>query len=58
MERYKLGLVDFSDVATTLQDLLQYQNSLISAKGNALAADVTLYESLGGGWQPENHYDK
>lgn len=52
LQRYKLGLTDFSDVSTSQQSLLSAQNSVIEARGAALIAAVTLYRALGGGWTP------
>jgi outer membrane protein TolC len=31
-------------------NLLEYQNSVVTAQGNALTSLITLYEALGGGW--------
>ncbi|MCM1152415.1 MAG: efflux transporter outer membrane subunit [Muribaculum sp.] len=50
VERYKLGLTDFTTVANAQMTFLESRNSLISSKGNALADLIALYESLGGGW--------
>lgn len=51
VDRYRQGLVDFSDIAQTLLSLLGYENSLISIRGNSLASLVTLYTALGGGYE-------
>ncbi|MCM1378309.1 MAG: efflux transporter outer membrane subunit [Clostridium sp.] len=53
VERYKLGLSDFTNVANAQLDLLESRNSLIAAKGAALSDIVSLYQSLGGGWIPQ-----
>lgn len=52
IDRYKLGLTDFSDVADAQMSLLENRNSLVSAQGNALSDLTAIYESLGGGWAP------
>lgn len=49
-ERYKLGLTDFSDVATAQISLLSQQTSFESATANCFNSLVALYKSLGGGW--------
>lgn len=50
LDLYKRGLSPFNNVVTALQDLLENQNSYVSAKGKALNACIALYEALGGGW--------
>lgn len=50
LELYTQGLSDFTNVANAQVDLLQYTNSLIVARGQAMTALVTLYEALGGGF--------
>lgn len=49
-ERYKLGLTDFSDVATAQISLLSQQTSYESAKANCFNSVVAIYKALGGGW--------
>lgn len=49
-DRYRQGLTDFSDVANAEVTLLTYENNVVSAKASKLAALVTLYTALGGGW--------
>lgn len=49
-ERYKLGLTDFSDVATAQISLLSQQTSYESAAANCFNSVVDLYKALGGGW--------
>lgn len=51
VDRYRQGLVDFSDIATSQLSLLEYENSLISIRGSRLASLVTLYTALGGGYE-------
>lgn len=50
VDRYKLGLSDFTNVANAQMSLLEDINSLISSRGKALDTLVSLYEALGGGW--------
>lgn len=47
---YKEGLTQFQNVLDAQRSLLGYENSLVSAQGNALSALIQLYKSLGGGW--------
>lgn len=50
LDLYKRGLSPFNNVVTAQMNLLEYQNSVVSASGKALTALITLYEALGGGW--------
>ena len=50
VDLYKRGLSPFNNVVTAQLSLLEYQNTLISSKGNALTSLIALYEALGGGW--------
>lgn len=50
LDLYKRGLSPFNNVVTAQMNLLEYQNSVVTAGGNALTALITLYEALGGGW--------
>lgn len=50
LDQYKSGLTDFYNVVEAQLNYLTYQNSLISAKGDALTALVDLYKALGGGF--------
>lgn len=49
-DRYLQGLNGFSDIAGAQAQVLQYENSLIQLKASQLAAIVTLYTALGGGF--------
>ncbi len=51
LDLYRQGLSDFTNVANAQVDYLTYTNSLITARGNALSALVSLYEALGGGFE-------
>ncbi len=50
LDLYKRGLSPFNNVVTAQMNLLEYQNSVVAASGNALTSLITLYEALGGGW--------
>ena len=50
LDQYKQGLTDFYNVAEAQLNYLTYQNSLVSARGNALTALIDLYKALGGGY--------
>lgn len=47
---YRSGLTSFTTLSDSQIAYLQYANSLVAARGNALLALVNLYEALGGGW--------
>ncbi len=47
---YKQGLTAFNNVMDAQQSYLEYQNSLVSARGTALTQLVSLYQALGGGY--------
>ncbi len=50
IDLYKKGLTAFSNVVDALLNVLEYQNSLIVAKGDALVSLINLYKAVGGGW--------
>ena len=50
VDRYKLGIVDFSDVASAQVTYLNYQMSLLTSRNNCFNNLVALYKALGGGW--------
>ncbi|MDE6246859.1 MAG: efflux transporter outer membrane subunit [Muribaculaceae bacterium] len=51
IERYKLGLVAFSDVATAQTTYLTYQTSLLTARNGCYNSIVSLYKAIGGGYK-------
>lgn len=51
-ELYRSGLTMFTNVMDSQISYLSAQNTLTELKGEALAALVNIYKSLGGGWQP------
>jgi outer membrane protein, multidrug efflux system len=50
-ELYTSGLTDFQNVLTTEQALLEQQDALAVSKGLISTYAVSIYKSLGGGWQ-------
>ncbi|MCM1332050.1 MAG: efflux transporter outer membrane subunit [Bacteroides sp.] len=52
LDLYKRGLNPFTDVVNAQLNCLNYENSIIESKGRALSSLITLYEALGGGWDP------
>ena len=50
VDLYKRGLSDFTNVLTSQQNYLQYNNSLVSSRGKTLLSLIALYQALGGGW--------
>ena len=50
VDLYKKGLTAFNNVVDALLNVLEYQNSLIVAKGDALVSLINLYKAVGGGW--------
>lgn len=50
LDLYKRGLTAFSNVVDAQLNLLEYQNSFIDAKGDAIVSLISLYKALGGGW--------
>ena len=50
IDLYKRGLTDFSNVLSSQQDYLQYNNSFVSSKGKSLLALISIYQAFGGGW--------
>lgn len=50
VDRYKQGLNEFNVVADAEQDVLTYENAVATSQASQLAALVTLYTALGGGF--------
>lgn len=50
IDLYKQGLSTFSNVVDSQLDYITYQNTLVSAKGEAITSLIKLFEALGGGW--------
>jgi hypothetical protein len=50
--QYAEGAVDYTTVLIAQQFLVQQQNLLVASRGQAALTVVTLYKSLGGGWEP------
>ena len=49
-DRYTQGLASFGDISGAQATVLTYENSLVSIQASQLAALVTLYTALGGGY--------
>ncbi len=49
--QYQDGITDFTTVLTAQQQLLQQQNNLAATEGDISLNLVSVYRSLGGGWQ-------
>jgi outer membrane protein, multidrug efflux system len=52
-QRYSVGLIDFQSVLDTERTLLSNEDSLTSARADAVQALIRLYKALGGGWSPQ-----
>ncbi len=50
LDLYKSSLTQFSNVVDAQMSVLENQNSLIVARGDALMDIIKLYEALGGNW--------
>jgi NodT family efflux transporter outer membrane factor (OMF) lipoprotein len=55
--RYREGETDFTPVLNAEQQQLRVQSSLINATGDIPQALVSLYRSLGGGWEIRRGHD-
>lgn len=55
--RYKEGEIDYNTLLDVEQQQLRVQTSLTNAKGAVSQSLVSLYRSLGGGWQIHNGND-
>jgi NodT family efflux transporter outer membrane factor (OMF) lipoprotein len=51
-QQYAEGAVDFTTVLLAQQFLVQQQDLLVASRGQEAFTLVTLYKSLGGGWEP------
>ncbi len=50
-EQYNAGVIDFTSVFVAEQFLVQQQNLLAQAQGDIAQGLITVYRSLGGGWE-------
>ncbi len=50
---YKDGLANFQNVLDAQRSLLDTENQLVSARGDAAISLASLYRTLGGGWDPD-----
>lgn len=51
LKKYKMGLVEFSDVLTVEQNLLSSQNALAVSNGQIYQNIIAFYKAIGGGYQ-------
>jgi NodT family efflux transporter outer membrane factor (OMF) lipoprotein len=51
LDQYHEGLVDFTTVLTTEENLLQAETSLAAAVGAGASSVARIYRALGGGWE-------
>lgn len=56
VDLYKRGLTDFTNVLTSEQSYLEYNNSLVASKGKTILALISIYQALGGGWNTNLDY--
>ncbi|MEM8678546.1 MAG: TolC family protein [Planctomycetota bacterium] len=55
LELYRSGKTDFNNVLGTLRTLFLAQDELAVSEGDKILQLVSLYRSLGGGWDPDHH---
>ena len=48
--KYREGLIEFSDMLTTEQNLLTAQNNLAASGGTVYRNIITFYKAVGGGY--------
>ena len=51
-QQYAEGSVDFTTVLLAQQLLVQQEDLLVGSRGQVAVAMVTIYKSIGGGWEP------
>ncbi|WP_320045409.1 efflux transporter outer membrane subunit [uncultured Desulfobacter sp.] len=51
-KKYESGLVDFTTVLTSQQNVLSYESDLATSQGACVSNLIFLYKVLGGGWTP------
>lgn len=49
-DKYREGLIEFSDMLTTEQNLLTAQNNLAASGGTVYRNIITFYKAVGGGY--------
>ncbi len=50
LQKYQVGLTDFSTVLDSQRSLLSFQNQLSQSNGTLISNLIRLYKALGGGW--------
>lgn len=56
VDLYRQGLTAFTNVDDAEMNYLTYENSLVTAKAQAINALIDLYKALGGGWNQDQEY--
>ncbi|WP_319777874.1 efflux transporter outer membrane subunit [Maridesulfovibrio sp.] len=51
MEKYLAGLITFTDVLDAQRYQLSFQDQLASSEGTVITNFISIYKTLGGGWQ-------
>src|SRR6185503_1367284 len=51
-QQYPEGAIDFTTVVLAQQFLVDQEDLLVASRGQEAVSLVTLYKSLGGGWEP------
>lgn len=54
VDLYKRGLSQFYNVVEAQTSVLNYENNMIAARGQALQSLISLYKALGGGWNADS----
>lgn len=55
LDKYKQGLIEFSEVLSTQQNLLDSQNSLISSNANIYTDIIAFHKAIGGGYSSSSN---
>lgn len=50
-DRYKIGVVDFSEVLDAQRSRISFQDELVVSQGRVTEGVIRIYKALGGGWQ-------
>jgi multidrug efflux system outer membrane protein len=54
--QYRSGLTDFQQLLEAERSLLSARDGMVSSRGDEAQALVQLYRALGGGWDPDAHF--
>ncbi len=58
LDKYKQGLIEFSDVLTAQQNLLSSENEMVSSNAAIYKNIISFYKSVGGGYSIKINQDK